>query len=142
MMLVACVSALFIRDHGLINIAGYTPIHLVVPLSLLGMFGAFRALLQGRIDLHRSRMQAVYFQACVGAGVFTLLPNRYLGQLVWFEWLGLPRPETDLTPSQWGQTLANGLGAVPLWAWLLLAIPPVLLAVRRVRRAPRIETAQ
>ena len=34
-------------------------------------------------------MQNLYWQACVGAGVFTLLPGRYLGQLVWGQWLGL-----------------------------------------------------
>jgi uncharacterized membrane protein len=34
-------------------------------------------------------MRNLYFQACVGAGVFTLLPSRYLGQLVWGQWLGL-----------------------------------------------------
>jgi uncharacterized membrane protein len=34
-------------------------------------------------------MQSTYLGACLGAGVFTLWPNRYLGQLVWGQWLGL-----------------------------------------------------
>jgi uncharacterized membrane protein len=28
-------------------------------------------------------MQNLYFAACVVAGAFTLLPNRYLGHLLW-----------------------------------------------------------
>ena len=89
MMLVAAVSAIFIRDYGLPNLAGYTPIHLLVPVTLLGLFGAFRALAQGRVDVHRKRMTQLYIGACLVAGGFTLLPHRYLGNLVWNQWLGL-----------------------------------------------------
>jgi uncharacterized membrane protein len=28
-------------------------------------------------------MQNLYFSACIVAGAFTLLPNRYLGRLLW-----------------------------------------------------------
>ena len=88
-LMVACaVSALFIRDYQLPNVAGYTPIHLLVPLTLGGLFMAFRFLAQRNITGHRKAMQNLYWQACVGAGVFTLLPGRYLGQLVWGQWLG------------------------------------------------------
>jgi uncharacterized membrane protein len=88
LMLACALSALFIRDHALPNVGGYTPIHLLVPLSLFGLYGAFRALHLGQIAQHRQRMRSVYFGACVGAGIFTLLPGRYLGQLVWGQWLG------------------------------------------------------
>lgn len=88
MMLTAALSALFIRDFRWPNLAGYTPIHLLVPLTLGGLVGAFRALAHGAIRQHRQRMQSLYFGACVGAGAFTLLPGRYLGQLVWGQWLG------------------------------------------------------
>lgn len=83
LMLVTAVSAIFIRDFKLPNVAGYTPIHLLVPAALAGLFGAFRALAQGNIRLHRTYMQITYVSACIVAGAFTLLPNRYLGQLVW-----------------------------------------------------------
>lgn len=33
-------------------------------------------------------MTSLYINACLVAGAFTLLPNRYLGQLVWRDWLG------------------------------------------------------
>ena len=41
LMVITAVSALFIRDFKLPNIAGYTPIHLLVPYTLFGLFGAF-----------------------------------------------------------------------------------------------------
>lgn len=89
LMLLSALSALFIRDFQLPNIAGYTPIHLFVPYTLGGLFLAFRRLFQGDLAGHRKNMLGLYLGACVGAGIFTLLPSRYLGQLVWGHWLGL-----------------------------------------------------
>lgn len=83
LMLATAVSALFIRDHTLPNLAGFTPIHLLVPVTLLGLFGAFWKLARGNVRGHKAVMQSLYFGACVVAGGFTLLPNRYLGQLLW-----------------------------------------------------------
>ena len=83
LMVVTAVSALFIKTSGLPNIGGYTPIHLLVPVTLAGLFGAFWKLARGDIRGHRLVMQNLYFAACVVAGSLTLLPNRYLGQLVW-----------------------------------------------------------
>lgn len=88
LMLVTAFSALFIRDFGLPNVSGYTPIHLLVPFTLFSLFGAFWALARKDISGHRKTMQSLYFGACIGAGVFTLLPNRYLGNLVFKQWLG------------------------------------------------------
>jgi uncharacterized membrane protein len=88
LMLATAVSALFIRDYNLPNIAGYTLIHVFVPYTLGGLFMAFWYLYRGNIRAHRQNMLGLYFGACIGAGVFTLLPQRYLGQLVWGQWLG------------------------------------------------------
>ena len=88
MMLLAALSALFIRDFTLPNIAGYTPLHLLVPTTLVMLVMAFRALARGDIRAHRQAMARTYVGACVVAGLFTLLPSRYLGQLVWGQWLG------------------------------------------------------
>ncbi len=88
-MLLSALSALFIRDFQLPNIAGYTLIHLFVPFTLGGLYLAFAKLLRGNIRGHRQTMLGLYLGACIGAGVFTLLPGRYLGQLVWGQWLGL-----------------------------------------------------
>lgn len=89
LMVVCAVSALFIRDFQLPNLWGYTPIHLLVPLTLFSLTTAFVLLARKNISGHRKAMQNLYWQACVGAGLFTLLPSRFLGQLVWGQWLGL-----------------------------------------------------
>ena len=89
LMLVTAFSALAIRDWSKPNIAGYTWIHILVPVVLIGLFGAFWMLAQGNVRGHRKVMQRLYFGACIVAGGFTLLPDRYLGQLVLGQWLGL-----------------------------------------------------
>ncbi|MEK7346542.1 MAG: DUF2306 domain-containing protein [Pseudomonadota bacterium] len=82
-MIAAALTALFIRDFNLPNIAGYTPIHLLIPLTLGSLFFAFRFLAKGNIPGHRKTMQWLYFNACIVAGAFTLLPGRYLGDWLW-----------------------------------------------------------
>lgn len=83
LMVVTAISALFIREHRLPNIAGFSPIHLLIPVTLAMLFVAFYFLARGNIAGHRKTMQRLYFGACVVAGGFTLLPGRYLGNLVW-----------------------------------------------------------
>jgi uncharacterized membrane protein len=88
-MVVTAVSAIFIRERiGIPNIAGFTPIHLLVPFTLFALFGAFYALARGNIAQHRSIMQRTYIGACLVAGAFTLLPGRLIGHYVWTQ-LGL-----------------------------------------------------
>lgn len=89
LMVITAVSALFIRDFSLPNLAGYTLIHLFVPYALFGLVGSFWYLARKNITAHRKTMVQMYLGACVGAGAFTLLPSRYLGQLVWGQWFGL-----------------------------------------------------
>jgi uncharacterized membrane protein len=88
LMLVTAVSAIFIRDFGLPNLGGYTPIHLLIPVTLVALFGAFWFLARGNIAGHRKTMQRLYIGACLVAGLFTLLPGRYLGHMLWGQ-LGL-----------------------------------------------------
>ena len=83
LMVVTAVSALFIRDFSLPNIGGYTPIHLLVPVTFAALFGAFWKLARRDIAGHRWVMRQLYFWACLFAGGLTLLPQRYLGQVVW-----------------------------------------------------------
>lgn len=89
LMLATAVSALFIRDFQLPNIDGYTFIHLFVPVTFVGLFGAFWFLARGNVRAHSQTMQRLYVGACLVAGGFTLLPGRYLGNLVFGQWLGL-----------------------------------------------------
>ena len=88
LMLVTAMSAIFIRDFRLPNIAGYTPIHLLVPVTFYFLFCAFHRLAKGNIAGHRKAMQGLYVSACLVAGAFTLLPQRYLGDLIFNQWLG------------------------------------------------------
>lgn len=83
LMLVAAVSALFIRDFKLPNLNGYTPIHLLIPVVITMLVLAFWFLARGNIRGHRLTMQGLYIGACLVAGAFTMLPNRYLGKLLW-----------------------------------------------------------
>ena len=88
LMVVTAASALFIRNRHGFNIGGFTWIHLLVPVTLFALFGAFYKLAKGNVAGHRLVMRNLYFGACVVAGAFTLLPQRYLGQLLWTQ-LGL-----------------------------------------------------
>jgi uncharacterized membrane protein len=88
LMVVTALSAIFIKVSGLPNIAGYTPIHLLIPLTLTGLVFAFYALAKGNIQRHRDTMQRLYIGACLLAGMFTLMPQRLIGHFVWSQ-LGL-----------------------------------------------------
>lgn len=89
LMLGAAVSALFIRDFKLPNLAGYTPIHLLVPLTFAGIGRALWFILARRnVTAHRRSMRLTYVGA-VGAGLFALLPARRFGLLVWQHWAAL-----------------------------------------------------
>jgi uncharacterized membrane protein len=105
LMLVTAVSALFIRDRSLPNIAGYTPIHLLVPVTLGALVVAFWFLARGNIAAHARTLRNLYFYACVIAGAFTLLPQRYLGRAA----------GSLLAP------LARIVHETPVWVWALLA---------------------
>jgi uncharacterized membrane protein len=60
----------------------------MVPLTFAGLGRSFWHLYHGNIAGHRQIMRSVYIGACVVAGLFTLLPGRYLGDLLWQQ-LGL-----------------------------------------------------
>ena len=82
-MVGTATSGIFIRDYQLPNFAGYTPIHILIPVTFLSLWRAFRYLAQGNHRGHQLTMQWTYGMACVVTGLFTLLPQRYLGQIVW-----------------------------------------------------------
>lgn len=124
LMLVAATSAIFIRDYRLPNIDGYTPIHLLIPVVYGMLFLAFWFLAKGSIEGHRKTMQRLYIGACGVAGAFTLLPGRYLGNLVFGQWLGLISPTYQ--PPQGTPMIAQILINTPLWVWGLLALLLVL----------------
>ena len=89
LMFGAAVSSLFIRDFRLPNLAGYTPIHLLTLVTFAGVGVGLYFIARRQVSTHRRWMRATYFGACIGAGLFALLPGRYLGDLVWHHALGL-----------------------------------------------------
>lgn len=82
-MLSAAVSAMFIRDFQLPNIAGYTLIHLLVPGTFLGIGIAIYAISHRDVFRHKRAMWITYLAGGVGAGLFALLPDRLLGNWLW-----------------------------------------------------------
>lgn len=83
-------SAIPLRTyHGIPNIDGFTPIHLFILLVLFNVPRAVWAIYHGDVITHGKAMRGLYFGALIGAGVFTLLPNRLLGHLLWHNLLGL-----------------------------------------------------
>jgi uncharacterized membrane protein len=122
LMTITAISALFISGGGLPNIAGYSPIHLLVPVTLFGLFGSFVMLARGNIAAHRKIMQRLYIGACLVAGFFTLVPGRLLGNLLWVDLLGIasPRFNNPLPPGEISM-FVQFFSKTPVWVWPLLA---------------------
>jgi uncharacterized membrane protein len=83
------VASGFIRDYHLPNLAGITPIHAFTVLVAVQLPRGIWLIRRGDVTGHRKTMRGLYIGACVLAGVFTLLPGRFLGQLLWHHGLGL-----------------------------------------------------
>jgi uncharacterized membrane protein len=79
----------FIRDYQMPNLYGFTPIHVFTVLVAVLLPRGIWAIRHGNVAGHRLIMRRLYIGACVLAGVFTLLPGRFLGQLLWHQGLGL-----------------------------------------------------
>jgi len=89
LMATVAISSAFIRDYRLPNIAGYTPIHFFTAYVAVALpFGIMR-IRGGNVAAHRNTMKRTFIGACIVAGLFTLLPGRFLGNLLWKQWLGL-----------------------------------------------------
>lgn len=87
LMLGAALSAMAIRDYRLPNIAGYTPVHLLVAMTVGGIALAMWHVSRRNIPAHRRAILFAY-KGVVIAALFSLLPTRRVGMLVWQDWLG------------------------------------------------------
>jgi uncharacterized membrane protein len=83
------LASAFIRDYRMPNLAGFTPIHgftlwvaVLLPLAIWQVR-------RGNVAAHRKTMRGLYMGACVVAGLFALLPGRFLGNLLWKQGLGV-----------------------------------------------------
>ena len=61
---------------------GFSPVHLLIPLTLLGVYGAFRAARAHDVSRHRRAMLSVYFGGILLAGGLTFLPGRIMHAIV------------------------------------------------------------
>ena len=88
LMLCTSATSAFIRDYKLPNIAGYTPLHFFTAYTAVYIPLGIWRIRHGRVSAHRKIMRGLFIGGCVVAGLFTLLPGRFLGQLIWKQWLG------------------------------------------------------
>lgn len=81
-------ASAFLRDDGILNIGGITPIHAFTVLTALVLPRGIWQIRRGNVAGHRRSMRNLYLGACALAGVFALLPARFLGRLLWQHTLG------------------------------------------------------
>ncbi len=82
MMVLAASTALFLRSTIPFQWHGFSPIHLLIPVTFSSIFGAFRYLAKGNVQIHKRIMQNTYFWACLFTGAMTLLPGRLMNHWV------------------------------------------------------------
>jgi uncharacterized membrane protein len=79
LMTVTSISSLFIKTimpHG--PLFGFSPIHLLVPVTLAGVVGALYYARRGDIARHKRAMISTYVGAILIAGTFTFMPGRIM----------------------------------------------------------------
>lgn len=79
----ATLSSAFIRDDRMPNVAGFTPIHALTLAVAVLLPAAVVHARRGNVAAHRKTMHGLYLGGCIVAGLFTLLPGRFLGSLLW-----------------------------------------------------------
>lgn len=89
LMASTALASVFIRDYRMPNVAGFSPIHAFTVLVLLGLPRGIGYIRRGNLAGHRRQMKSMFIGGCVLAGVFTLLPGRFLGNLLWHHALGI-----------------------------------------------------
>lgn len=87
-MLAAAISSLFIHDFRLPNVGGYTPIHGFTAAAFIGIGLGLWHISRRNIARHQRVMRITYASVVV-AGLFSLMPTRFLGGLVLMQVAGL-----------------------------------------------------
>lgn len=77
------LASAFIRDYRMPNLAGFSPIHGFTLLVAWGLPRGIWHIRRGNVQAHRKQMKGMFIGGCVVAGLFTLLPGRFLGTLLW-----------------------------------------------------------
>jgi uncharacterized membrane protein len=82
LMLITATTTLWV--HSLMRngpFFGLSPIHLLIPLTYIGIYGALRGAWTHDIRRHRNNMIGVYVGAILLAGGLTLLPGRIMYEI-------------------------------------------------------------
>lgn len=85
-MVLTSVSSFFI--HSLRLFYGFSPIHILSVMTLVGSWQAVAAARTGRFAEHRRHVGNLYSLALLTAGAFTLLPGRLMHRLLFGEGQG------------------------------------------------------
>lgn len=80
LMVVTSFSTFFI--HDLKTVGNFSLIHLLSIYVIVGSIPAIRAARRGDIRAHRAQVAGMYFGGIVVAGLFTLVPHRVMGAII------------------------------------------------------------
>lgn len=79
LMTVTSLTAIFIQDRRPgASYFGFSWIHLLIVVTLVGIFFALRGTRTGNLRMHRNAMIAVYTGGLLIAGAFTFVPGRIM----------------------------------------------------------------
>ena len=81
LMLITATSAIFIRGFegtGMPTFYGFSPIHLLVILTLYLIPKAIIEIRRGNVKAHARAVQGLYLGGMVVAGLFTFMPGRVM----------------------------------------------------------------
>ena len=79
LMVVTALSSFLV--HTLRMIGPFSPIHILSVVTLYGSFAGVRAARRRDFKAHARSMQRLFAIALVGAGIFTLVPGRIMGEV-------------------------------------------------------------
>ena len=83
LMTVTAITAIFVHElRGVPMLLGFGPIHLFIPLTLVGVAGAIYGAKTHNIRMHRRAMLAVYIGGLLIAGSFAFVPGRIMHRVV------------------------------------------------------------
>lgn len=78
LMVVTSIAAVFVQS---LRPGHFSLIHLFIPLTLFGIYGAIASIRRGDIKGHQRAMYSVYFGGLIIAGGLTFYPGRLMYRL-------------------------------------------------------------
>ena len=81
LMVVTSLTTLFIHEINPNGWGGFSPIHLFIPLTLFGVYGAISGARTHNVQRHRGAMLGVYIGGILIAGGFAFMPGRIMHAL-------------------------------------------------------------